>query len=217
VAKAARERLSDRTRIVRAVESAVLVPVKSFGAAKRRLTGWLSDDDRRRLARWMAERVIAAAAPQPVFVACDDELVADWAEALGAHVLWGPGLGLNGAIDHGIDTMAGKGIDHVTVAHGDLPLADGLAQIAVEGHVVLIADRRRDGTNVLSRPTSIALPAEYGGGSFRRHLAAGLASGSPVAVRRDPRLSIDVDTVDDCRHPLVAPVLAALGMTIHDR
>jgi 2-phospho-L-lactate guanylyltransferase len=199
------------------VESAVLVPVKSFGVAKRRLTGWLSDDDRQRFARWMAERVLAAAPPQPVFVACDDEAVADWAEAHGAHVLWGPGLGLNGAIDHGIDTMAGKGIDHVTVAHGDLPLPQGLAGVAIADHVVLISDRRRDGTNVLSRPTALALRAEYGGGSFRRHLAAGLASGAPVVVRRDARLSIDVDTVDDCRHPSVAPLLAALGVAIIER
>jgi 2-phospho-L-lactate guanylyltransferase len=199
------------------VESAVLVPVKSFGVAKRRLTGWLSDDDRQRFARWMAERVLAAAAPQPVFVACDDEAVADWSEAHGAHVLWGPGLGLNGAIDHGIDTMAGKGIDHVTVAHGDLPFPEGLAGVAIADHVVLVCDRRRDGTNVLSRPTALALRAEYGGGSFRRHLTAGLASGAPVVVRRDARLSIDVDTVDDCRHPLVAPLLAALGVAIIDR
>ena len=58
-----------------------------------------------------------------MFVACDDERVAEWAEAHGAQVSWGPGLGLNGAIDHGVDTIAGKGIDHVVVAHGDLPLA----------------------------------------------------------------------------------------------
>jgi 2-phospho-L-lactate guanylyltransferase len=199
------------------VESAVLVPVKSFGVAKRRLAGWLDDDDRERFARWMAERVIAAAAPQPAFVACDDEAVADWAESLGAHVLWGPGLGLNGAIDHGIDTMAGKGVDHVTVAHGDLPLPDRLAGVAQKGRVVIVADRRRDGTNVLSRPTAVRLAAEYGGGSFRRHLAAALASGVPVVVRRDARLSIDVDTVDDCRHPLVAPMLAALGVSVGAR
>jgi 2-phospho-L-lactate guanylyltransferase len=199
------------------VEPAVLIPVKSFGAAKRRLAGWVADADRRRLAQWMAAGVVAAAAPQPVFVACDDEQVADWAEGLGAHVLWGPGLGLNGAIDHGIDTMAGKGIDHVTVAHGDLPLAQGLAGVARDGHVVIVSDRWRDGTNVLSRPTAVALPADYGGGSFRRHLEAGLATGLPVSVRRDLRLSIDVDTVDDCRHPLVAPLLAALGMTINEQ
>ena len=134
----------------------------------------------------MAERVLAAAAPLPVFVACDDEAVAEWAEQHGADVLWGPGLGLNGAIDHGIDTMAGKGVDHVTVAHGDLPLPDCLPRVAIAGQIVIVPDRRGDGTNVLSRPTSISLPAEYGGGSFRRHLAAALRRGVPVTVRARP-------------------------------
>lgn len=196
------------------VETAVLIPVKSFRAAKRRLAGWLPPDDRERLARWMAERVLAASGPLPAFVACDDERVAEWADDHHAGVLWGPGLGLNGAIDHGVDTMRGKGVEHVIVAHGDLPLATGLATIARRDHVVIVPDRRHDGTNVLARPTAIALPAEYGGGSFRRHLAAALRCGAPVSVRVDPRLSVDVDTIDDCRHPEVAPLLAGAGFDI---
>jgi len=196
------------------VDAAVLVPVKSFHAAKRRLAGWLPPDERERLARWMAERVLAAAAPLPVFVACDDERVAEWAEAHGAQVSWGPGLGLNGAIDHGVDTMSGKGVDHVIVAHGDLPLALAFAGLARPGHVVIVPDRRRDGTNVLSRPTSIAIRAEYGAGSFARHLAAALASGAPVTVRRDARLAVDVDTIADCRHPEVAPLLRRAGIVL---
>ena len=194
------------------VDAAVLVPVKSFHAAKRRLADWLTPEDRERLARLMAERVLAAAAPLPAFVACDDERVAEWAEAHGAHVSWGPGLGLNGAIDHGVDTMSGKGIDHVVIAHGDLPLATTLADLARPGHVVLVSDRRRDGTNVLSRPTHLTIRAEYGAGSFARHLAAALASGAPVSVRRDARLAIDVDTIADCRHPDVAPLLKVAGI-----
>jgi 2-phospho-L-lactate guanylyltransferase len=196
------------------VEAAVLVPVKAFHAAKRRLADWLPPAERERLARWMAERVLAAAAPLPVFVACDDERVADWAEAHGAHVSWSPGLGLNGAIDHGVDTMSGKGVDHVVVAHGDLPLAINLADLARPEHVTLVPDRRRDGTNVLSRPTTLAIPAEYGAGSFARHLVAALASGAPVSVRLDPRLSIDVDTIADCRHPDVAPLLKRAGIVL---
>jgi len=197
-----------------AVDAAVLVPVKSFHAAKRRLADWLAPQDRERLARWMAERVLAACAPLPVFVACDDDRVAEWAEARGAHVSWGPGLGLNGAIDHGIDTMSGKGIDHVVVAHGDLPLATALAGLAVPGHVVIVPDRRRDGTNVLSRPTNVAIRAEYGAASFTRHLATAIGSGAPVSVRRDPRLAIDVDTIADCRHPDVAPLLRSAGIVV---
>lgn len=189
------------------METAALVPIKGFHAAKARLAPVLSAADRERLARWMATRVVQAFAPIPTFIACDDEAVATWAEELGAGVLWGPGLGLNGAIDIGVDTLAGKGIDHVVVAHGDLPRPEALSSVAVAGTIVLVPDRRRDGSNVIARPTSVALPAEYGGGSFDRHLAAALATGAPVQVRSDPFLSIDVDTIDDCRHPIAAGVL----------
>jgi 2-phospho-L-lactate/phosphoenolpyruvate guanylyltransferase len=194
------------------VHTAVLVPVKSFSSAKRRLADHLSTGQRQRLARVLAEGVIAAATPLPVFVACDDEEVARWVESLGAFVSWSPGMGLNGAIDHGVDTITGKGFDHVVVAHGDLPLADGLANIAVEGGVVIVPDRRRDGTNVLGRPTAVELRAEYGAGSFARHLASAIGCGAPVTVRLDRHLSIDVDTIDDCDHPSVAPLLGRAGL-----
>jgi 2-phospho-L-lactate guanylyltransferase len=196
------------------VQTAVLVPVKSFRSAKRRLADWLPVEERQRLARWMAERVIASVHPLPVFVACDDELVAEWAVARGAQVSWGPGLGLNGAIDHGVETIAGTGIDHVVVAHGDLPFPEALPGVARQGQVVIVPDRRRDGTNVLSRPTSVTMPAEYGAGSFGRHLEAALRSGVPVSVRLDVHLAIDVDTIADCRHPEVAPLLRSAGIDL---
>jgi 2-phospho-L-lactate guanylyltransferase len=189
------------------VELAVVIPVKAFGSAKKRLRGALPDADRARLARWMAERVVAAAQPLPTFVACDDDEVACWAEEHGAEVLWGPGLGLNGAVDHAVATVAGKGADHVLISHGDLPLPSSLPDVPRRDHVVLVPDRRRDGTNVLARPCSLELPAAYGAGSFRRHLGSALASGAPVSIRIDARLSLDIDTVGDCRHPLVVPVL----------
>lgn len=189
------------------MEIAALVPIKGFHAAKARLAPVLGESDRERLARWMATRVVEALRPIPTFVACDDEVVAEWAETLGAGVLWGPGLGLNGAIDVGVTTLAGKGAEHVVIAHGDLPRPEALPDVAVADAIVLVPDRRRDGTNVIARPTAVELPAEYGAGSFRRHLDAALATTSAVQVRRDPYLSIDVDTVDDCRHPIAAAVL----------
>ena len=51
------------------------------------------------------------------------------------------------------------------------------------------------------------LAAEYGAGSFDRHLVAALSTGAAVQVRSDPFLSIDIDTVDDCHHPIAAAVL----------
>lgn len=155
----------------------------------------------------MATRVVDASRSLPTFVACDDDEVAAWADAAGAQVLWGPGLGLNGAIDHGVDTIAGKGFEHVVIAHGDLPLPDAITAVAATPGIVLVPDRRFDGTNVLARPCELDLPAKYGAGSYGQHLESALATGAQVSVRVDTRLSIDVDTVDDCRHPLVAPIL----------
>lgn len=192
------------------MDLAALIPVKSFRAAKARLAGVLSDDERADLARAMATRVVDAARPHPTFVACDHDEVAAFAEALGATVLWGPGLGLNGAIDQGVATVAGKGFDHVVIAHGDLPLASDLGSLARVDEIVIVPDRRRDGTNVLARPCALALPASYGPGSFRSHYRAAIATGAPVTVRADRRLAIDIDTLADCRHPLAADVVAGL-------
>jgi 2-phospho-L-lactate guanylyltransferase len=189
------------------VDAALLVPVKAFSLAKARLIGVLADDDRARLARTMAERVVRSMSP--AFVACDDPEVAEWAERLGATVVWGPGLGLNGAVDLGVATVAAAGFDHVVVSHGDLPMPAALASVARTGTIVLVPDRRRDGTNVLARPVDVALPASYGGGSFQRHLEAALASGRRVSVRCDAELSIDLDTAVDLRHPWVVRALEA--------
>lgn len=198
-----------------AVHPAVLVPVKSFGAAKQRLSGVLSDDQRRRLARWLAGRVLAAAGEIPVFVACDDPVVREWATDRGAHVVWGPGLGLNGAVDDGIARIHASGFDHVTVAHADLPHPDGLTRIAAPGVTTLVPDRRRDGTNVMSFPTAAPLPATYGPGSFQRHLAAAERHAPfPYSVVADPWLALDIDTPTDLTHPSTSEVLPAWLPTI---
>lgn len=153
----------------------------------------------------MATRVLDAVRPLPSFVACDDDEVADWADSCGATVLWSPGLGLNGAVDEGVATIAGKGFDDVVVTHGDLPLPDALVDVPRPGSIVLVPDRRRDGTNVLARPCAVHMSASYGGGSFARHLDQALGTGVTVTVRIDARLSLDLDTVSDLHHPLVWP------------
>ena len=202
------------TRSVGAVEAAVLVPVKRFAAAKRRLAALLEPTERATLARWLADRVVAAAAPLPTFVACDDDEVASWADQAGAQVLWSPGLGLNGAVDAGRTTIAGKGFDHLVIAHSDLPLARGLPALATPETICLVPDRRRDGTNVLAMPVDATLPASYGGGSFARHLELAMAGDRRVEVRADGRLAIDLDTPDDLAHPAVEPVLPTWLRTI---
>jgi 2-phospho-L-lactate guanylyltransferase len=196
------------------VEAAVLIPVKRFTAAKGRLAGILDVDHRARLARWLAGRVVDAAGPAPVFVACDDDDVATWADQAGAEVLWSPGLGLNGAVDAGRTTIAGKGFDHIAIVHSDIPLAHSLATVATPDTVTLVPDRQRAGTNVLALPIAAPIPASYGTGSFARHLQLALQSGLRVEVRGDPRLALDVDNPEDLTHPLLAGLLPLWLRTI---
>nr|MDP9021066.1 2-phospho-L-lactate guanylyltransferase [Actinomycetota bacterium] len=73
------------------MDAAVLVPVKAFARAKLRLAPALDGPARESLARAMAARVVAAAAPLPVTVVCDDDDVAAWARTNGASVVWAPG------------------------------------------------------------------------------------------------------------------------------
>jgi len=185
----------------------VLVPVKAFADAKVRLAGVLDPEQRELLARWCAERVLAAAAPAPVYVVCDDEGVAVWAGELGAQVLQRPGFGLDGAVNSSVVWLREQGVRHVVVAHGDLPLAHSLSETASDGSLVLVPDCRDDGTNVISIPTAMRFEVVYGPGSFRRHLTRALAAGLAVTVRRDLRLSRDIDVPSDLTHPLVQEVL----------
>ena len=189
------------------MEVAVLVPVKDFGQAKARLSQHVDPDGRRCLARWMAGRVVAAAGCSAVFVVCDDDDVATWAESAGARVVWTPGVGLNGAVTAGVATVAARGFDHVVVAHSDLPLARDLASVADSGRVTLVPDSRDDGTNVLAVPTGIDFGFAYGARSFHAHALEAQRLGLDIAVLRSPELALDVDTVDDLLHPSIAPLL----------
>lgn len=192
------------------MNEAILIPVKAFHRAKVRLRGHIPDPDRGELARWLAAGVLAAAGELPTFVACDDPTVAEWAEHHGARVLWTPELGLNGAVDRGVAEVAAAGYDHVTICHGDVALPERLPLVARADTVVLVPDTDRDGTNVLSRPVDVPIAASYGAGSFGKHLAQALEVAGRVSVRRDDQLALDIDTIEDYRHPLVADRLTAV-------
>lgn len=176
---------------------AVMVPVKAFTRAKLRLAGALSPERRRELARSMATQVVRSAAGLPVAVVCDDAEVAAWAEDLGALVLWEPGRGLNLAVREGVRQLMERGVSHVTVAAGDLPLATDVGWVSDFAGVTLVPDRRRDGTNVIGLPAAVPFEFSYGPGSFARHLAHARRTGRPVRVVESVPLGWDVDLPED--------------------
>jgi 2-phospho-L-lactate guanylyltransferase len=179
-----------------AVSAVVFVPVKAFSGAKQRLADVLTPSERERLARRLATHVLAQAAPLPVAVVCDDDEVAAWAHANGATTVWTPGLGLNGAIQHAVDTTDAN---RAIVVHGDLPLAASLAWLAEAdpSTAIVVPDRTDDGTNALSVPTGHGFGFAYGPASFRRHCAEVTRCGLALRIERRGDLALDIDHPDD--------------------
>jgi 2-phospho-L-lactate guanylyltransferase len=177
--------------------TAVVVPVKAFSRAKARLAEVLSPAERAELARTMATAVVSAAGALPVVVVCDDEEVRAWAEGLGVEVLWTPGLGLTGAVEAGLEHLAGRGTQRAIVAHADLPQAADLGWVDRGEGVTIVPDRHGDGTNVIALPTGAGFRFAYGAGSCASHLAEAQRLGLATAVIPDERLGWDVDRPED--------------------
>jgi 2-phospho-L-lactate/phosphoenolpyruvate guanylyltransferase len=182
---------------------AVLVPVKAFDQAKRRLHLALSEPERADLSRAMADRVIGAAHPLPVAVVCDDNDVAEWARERGALVIWEPGRGLNGAVEAGVIHLASMGVTQVTVAHADLPRASDLVAVGDAPGITLVPDRYGNGTNVIALPADAGFQFSYGPGSFARHRIEARRIGIATRILDRPDLAWDVDEPGD-----VVPVAA---------
>jgi 2-phospho-L-lactate/phosphoenolpyruvate guanylyltransferase len=175
----------------------VLVPVKAFSVAKERLGTVLDASARARLSASMAAGVLRAAAPLPVCVACDDDEVAAFAEANGASVAWTPGLGLNGAVERGVELLTQRGAAYVTIVHGDLPNAVGIGAIEHFDGVTIAPDRARKGTNLLRVPTDTPFTMQFGRGSLDRHLAECSRRDLECLVLRRDDLAFDVDLPQD--------------------
>ncbi len=184
---------------------AVLVPLKSFRAAKGRLAEVLDEAERAELAERSARQVLAAAHDLDRYVVCDDGATADWAERHGASAIERDGRGLSGSVSDAVHHLGRVGYDRVIVAHGDLPLARDLRIVLGPAGVTLVPDRRRDGTNVCSVPTRCGFRFLYGPGSFSRHVVEAARVGLACRALDVADLAWDVDVPDDLDTPADLP------------
>lgn len=190
--------------------TAVVVPIRSFEGALSRLEHVLGRSGCRDLMRAMAGRVVAAAEGLPVHVATDDAEVAAWAADLGARVVTAGRPGLNIAVSAAVDRLAAAGVERAVVAHADLALARTLRP-AVGPGLVIVPDRRRDGSNVVCVPSGCGFRFAYGPGSFARHLSEAQRLQLAVTVVEDAALAYDIDHPEDLL-ALPAEARVALGL-----
>lgn len=175
----------------------VLIPVKAFHYAKGRLEGALDNDTRSELAEAMATNLVRAQGDLPVAIGCDDPVVGEWAQSVGATTIWCPDTGLNEAVQHGVAELRDLGVKNVAIAHSDLPLAKSLGPLFGWTGVTLVPDRHRTGSNVIAFPTSIDFRFSYGAHSFQRHMIEAVGHRRGVRVVHDAELGWDVDEPAD--------------------
>ena len=220
----------------------VVIPVKRLGAAKSRLRGAVPDARHRELALAMVRDTVTAVLACPdvaeLLVVTDDPEAAAAAAGLGARPVperagggdgssappGGPGAGsdrdpgLNDAVRHGADVVAGLGRPRAVLT-ADLPalrpgeLSGALRAVRDRSFVT---DAAGTGTVLLAAPAGTPLDPHFGVESAAAH-----ARSRAIRLRGDwPGLCQDVDTAADLRTVLglgpgshTRAVLREMGLT----
>lgn len=188
-----------------------LVPLKSSERAKSRLAEALEAEQRRQLFFALAERVILALNESrnvdAVAVVTSSREVAAFAKRLHVMpIMQGEDVGMSPALQLALQSLQTMRPGRVLMVPGDLPLITAHAvdeifdaQTSLD-HVVLVPDRRREGTNaLLCSPPNVIAPC-FGADSFARHLNAARAARIATTVAEIEALTLDLDCVEDLEH-----------------
>ena len=195
-----------------------VVPVKEFGAAKKRLAKYLRPADRRALVVAMLSDVLEVLQEvdglTEVLVVTRDSAAAAMSASLGATVLEETGSdGLNAALEQAIRHLQKKNAAGMIVVPADLPaLRTSEVDSVLEGHrgsgavTTIVADRHGQGTNCLACSPLGCCDPQFGVESFRAHRSFANSSGAEVRVLELPGFQFDLDTVADLNFALELPI-----------
>ncbi|HYH57621.1 MAG TPA: 2-phospho-L-lactate guanylyltransferase [Thermoleophilaceae bacterium] len=197
-----------------------ILPIKSFGSAKQRLSALLGQGSREALAQAMFSDVLGSLRRvkglDAIAVVTDDARAESAARGGRVQVLRDRAeTGQSDATLIGIRHALSCGFERALLVPGDTPLVDPLevdgmlTRAAAERlAAVIVPDRDGAGTNaLLLRPADLFEPS-FGPGSLERHVEAAAASGERFQIQRVRSLMHDVDTPDD---------LADLGAVLDER
>lgn len=197
-----------------------LVPAKSLDTAKGRLASLLTEDERRSLALAMLEDVVralqAAQDIDSVHVVSPDAAVLQKAAGLGAAPVEEPPSvrGINQALTHALETVAGENPDALLVVLADVPAitpADigSVIEALPSGKGVVISPSAAKGTSILALRPPDAIPFRFGDGSFAAHKREAMARGLKARVLRIESAAHDIDEPEDLRHLASIPAETA--------
>ena len=179
-----------------------MIPVKSLGRSKSRLSSVLTPLDRGALTLAMLEDVLDVTlglAGWETWVVSPDEAVLEVAARRGVRPLVEDRPGLSAAIRQSETVAIAEHAQALAILPGDLPLltAEALTATLRTLGPVVVARSAREGTSLLLRRPPRAVAARFGVESFRKHLDLAEAKGLPAAVIDRPELSFDLDEPGD--------------------
>ncbi len=190
------------------MKDVALVPVKSLSEAKRRLSSYLTVDERRRLVLAMLDDVLHSLGSSGVFseilVISPERSLEKNVEGNRALFVKQRGVGLNAAIRHATRELLLRKVSSMTIVLADLPLAGArdfreMAGISREKPRIVLVPSLKGGTNVMLRAPPNVISSSYGRWSYAKHLRAGQKKGIPIYSISNPRLSFDLDTIQDLK------------------
>ena len=186
-----------------------ILPIKSFGAAKQRLSSMLGSGSRQALAQAMFLDVLASLRRvqgiDAVAVVTADGDAETAARRGGVHLLRDPEeSGQSAAARIGIRHGMESGFDRVLLVPGDTPLLESreittMLARAEEDEIdaVIVPDRHGTGTNALLLAPPLAIDPSFGTDSLERHRQAAAGAGVTHRVEEVASLMLDVDRPED--------------------
>ena len=178
-----------------------VIPVKELAGAKQRLAGFLTPEERHRLAVTMLEDVLNALADATRLAGIALVTIDPHASAIAATRGWrvitqGARDGHTGSVDAGRTILAAEGIQGILTLPADIP-ATTAAEIdaALAAHsaftIVPAHDEQGSNTVILSPPLSVKL--RFGNNSYFPHLDAARAAGITPTIIHQPGIAMDID------------------------
>jgi 2-phospho-L-lactate/phosphoenolpyruvate guanylyltransferase len=186
-----------------------ILPVKSFGAAKQRLSTKLGVGSRQALAQSMFSDVLSSLRHvrgiESIAVVTADRVAESAAFGERVQVLWDTEeSGQSQAAVIGLRYAMASGFDRALLVPGDTPLLDAaeIDELLVRSQdqdlsVVIAPDRHGTGTNALLLAPPDVMEPGFGPGSLERHREGAEAARLRYAVAKVPSLLLDVDTPED--------------------
>ena len=181
------------------------IPVKGLTESKTRLSEYLGE--RKKLfVQALLQDVLSSATQSGIYnriiVISPDEKVEAIARDGGTGFLKQTGFGLNRAVEQANRIALKENVASLTTILADIPLSDPqdfreTFEMHRESRCVVLGPSLKGGTNIMLASPPRSIRPRYGRWSYSKHLRDAQVSGLDVYSVSNPRISFDIDTVND--------------------